>query len=185
MAGTKSFDEYFKAWQESFTGYLAQISSDHAYVHKGLAFTAVLDIGSISSTYNIGFTTPTVASGKYIHWRPIGLSSSANYVAFKLYEGDTYTGGTAVTPVNRRREAPIPTTNMQSFATGVTSTPTGTVIQAGGLGSDGNPNARSGGGSAADQEILLARNETYVLQLEPSGSTSVVLELFWYEEGGV
>lgn len=184
MAGTKSFDDYFRDFQERLTGYLAQISSDHAYVHKGWAYTAVIDIGSISAAYNIAFTTPTVASDKFIHWRPVGMSSSANYVSFKLYEGDTFTGGTAVTPINRRRTGTIPTTQMQAFVTGATSTPAGTLIQAGGIGTAGNPSARSGGGSAADQELLLEANETYVLQLVPDGATDVILELFWYEEDG-
>ena len=166
---------------EGFTGYMGVIGSDHAYVHQGLAYTAIIETGSISAAYDIAFTTPTVASGKWIHWRPVGMSSSADYVDAKLREGDTFSGGTAVTPINRKR-ASTDTTAMQAFVRNATATPTGTIIQAFGIGASGNPASRSGGGAAADQELLLKQNTNYVLTLTPDGATTCVLELFWYEE---
>jgi len=167
---------------ELFTGYLGTIGSDHAYVHKGLAFTSIITTPSISAAYVIGFTTPTVASGKYIHWRPIGISSSADHVSFQLTEDESFTSGTAVTPINRNRNSSA-ATNMQTFAYGVTATPAGDVIQAGAIGTSGNPAARSGGDSAADQELVLIPNTSYLLTLTPAGATVCVVELFWYEEG--
>lgn len=167
---------------EDFTGYLGVISSDHAYVHQGKAFTAIINTGSISAAYDIAFTTPTAASGKYVHWRPIGISSSADYVDVKLYEGDTFSGGTAVTPINRNRLSSA-TTTMQAFVKNATATPSGTIIQAGGIGTAGNAATRSGGGAAADQEIVLKRNTNYVMTLTPDSATICVLSLFWYEEG--
>ena len=171
--------------QEKLTGYQGSISSDHAYIHKGIAFTAFIDIGTISSVTRIGFKTPSVASGEYVHWRPLGISTSTAYVKAVLTEGDTYTGGTATPAVNRNRNlAATKLTNMQDFKKGVTSTPAGTVIALAGLGSAGNPFSRSGGGSGADEEILLIHNTNYVLSLTPEASTSVLLTLFWYEEDG-
>ena len=73
---------------ESITGFSTTIGSDHAYIHDGLAFTALIDTGAISAAYDIAFTTPSVASGKYVHWRPTGITTSANYVAITLREGD-------------------------------------------------------------------------------------------------
>jgi hypothetical protein len=175
--------EILDQFQEGLTKYAATISSDHAYVHRGLAFTAIINTGSISAAYDIAFTTPEAADGKYIHWRPIGISSSANYTGFTLYEGDTFSGGTAVTPVNRNRNASA-TSKMQAFVYGATATPAGTIIQAGGIGASGNPNARTGGGAGADQELLLKPDTNYVLTLVPAGATTCVLELFWYEEEG-
>ena len=61
--------ELLKKFQESLTGYIGTIGSDHAYIHNGIAFTAVIDVGSISGAYDIAFKTPT---NKYVHWRPIG-----------------------------------------------------------------------------------------------------------------
>lgn len=167
--------------QEGLTGYKGVIDSDHAYIHKSLAYTAIIDTGSISAAYDIAFTTPTVLSGKEVHWRPIGITTSADYVQFTLREGYTYSAGTAVTPINRNR-ASVQVTKMQSFVKNATSTPTGTIISIGGIGAAGNPTARTGGGSAASQELMLKQNETYVLTLVPSGTTTCTLELFWYEE---
>lgn len=181
MAGQERANEYLRDFQEGLTGYIAVITSDHAYVHASLAYTAIINTGSISATYDIAFTTPTVASGKEIHWRPVGITTSADYVDFTLYEGDSYTGGTAVTPINRNRGS-VQTTKMQTFVKGATVTPTGTIVSSGGIGSSGNPTARSGGGAAADQELILKQNTDYVLTLTPDGATTCVLELFWYEE---
>ncbi len=169
--------------QEGLTKYQAVISSDHAYVHKGIAFTSIINTGSISAAYDIAFTTPSEASGKFIHWRPIGISSSADYVQFTLYEGDSFSAGSAITPINRNRnisKASLITTMVK----GATATPAGTIISAGGIGTSGNPAARAGGGAAADQELLLKPETNYVLTLVPDSATICILELFWYEEEG-
>lgn len=177
----KRLTEIAEQSQECLTKYTGVISSDHAYIHDGKAFTAIIETGSISAAYDIAFKTPSVASGKFIHWRPTGVDTSADYVLFTLREGDTYSAGTAVTPINRNRLS-SDTTNMQSFVKGATATPTGTIIQQAGIGAAGNPVSRSGGGSGADEEIVLKQNEEYVLTLTPAGATTVTLSLFWYEE---
>lgn len=166
---------------ENFTGYMGVIGSDHAYVHKGLAFTAVINTGSISVLYKISFTTPTVASEKYIHWRPIGITTSADYCQVELYQGDTFSGGSTVTPINRNRNSST-TTAMQTFAKGTTVTLSGTLISSTGIGASGNPSARAGGGAAADQELLLLPNTSYSIGITPDSATTCILELFWYEE---
>ena len=183
MSAIERLTEIGEQEQEGLTKYKAVIGSDHAYIHKGLAFTAIISTGSISAAYRIAFKTPASAAGKYIHWRPIGITSSADYVSIKLTEGDTYTGGSDVTPINRNRTSSTVSV-MQAFKTGVTSTPAGTVIQATGIGTAGNPTAISGGGAAADQELLLKPDTVYVFTLTPAGATSCELELFWYEEDG-
>lgn len=168
-------------FSEDLTGYAGVISTDHAYIHDGIAFTAILSTGSISSAYRIGFTTPTVASGKFIHWRPLAITSSADYVDIQLTEGDSFTGGATVTPINRNRLS-SGTSVMQSFKNGVTSTPAGTVIQATGIGVSGNTVSQAGGGSGADQELVLKQNTSYVITVTPDGATTVRASLFWYEE---
>lgn len=172
-----------QGWKEGLTGYIAQMSSDHAYIHKGFSQTAIINTGSISSAYYIGFTTPSVASGKFVHWRPINASSSANYVQAELYEGDSFTGGTAVTMIDRNRVSDNET-NMQAFNQGVTSTPAGLLVQLTGIGIEGNAATRSGGGSRAAEELVLKQNTSYVLKLTPAGATTVLMSLFWYEEDG-
>jgi hypothetical protein len=181
MGVQERIGEILEASQEDLTGYTGIISSDHAYIHDGIAFTAIIEVTGVSAAYDIAFTTPTVVSGKFIHWRPTGITSSANYVDIKLREGDAYTGGTTVVPINRNRLA-VNTSDMQTFVTNATVTPTGTVIQQTGIGTAGNPVAVAGGGSGADQELVLAQNTDYVITLTPDDTTTVVLSLFWYEE---
>lgn len=166
---------------EHFTGYNAVINSDHAYIHLGKAFTTAVNAGSISAVYYIGFVTPTVASGKYVHYRPLGITTSANYVGIKLYEGDTFTGGTASPTLNRNRLSSI-VTAMQSMVKGVTVTPAGTVLIDTGIGGTGVPTAQSGGGGGEKEEWILKQNTSYVLALTPAGATTVTASLFWYEE---
>ena len=167
--------------QEDLTGYTAVIDSDHAYIHDGIAFTAIINTGAISAAYDIAFTTPDSNSGKYIHWRPIGIDSSADYVDFVLREGDTFSSGTTVTPINRNRLSDK-LSGMQTFVYNATCTPAGTIIQRGGIGTTGNPTVLAGGGSSASQELVLKQNTNYVLTLTPAGETTCNLELYWYEE---
>lgn len=167
--------------QEDLTKYQGVISSDHAYIHDGIAFTAIIEVTDVSAAYDIAFTTPSVASGKFVHWRPIGITSSANYVDIKLREGDAFTGGSTVTPINRNRLA-VNTSDMQTFVTNATVAPSGTIIQQTGIGTSGNPVAVSGGGAGAEQELVLAQDTDYVVTLTPDDTTTVVLSLFWYEE---
>lgn len=177
----KRLTEIAEQQQEGLTKYMGVIDSDHAYIHKGIAFTAIVNTGAISAAYDIAFKTPELDSGKYIHWRPAGIQTSANYVSYNLYEGDAFTSGTAVIPINRNRLS-TKTSGMQTFVKGATVSPAGTIIQAGGIGTSGNPASQAGGGSAASQELVLKQDTSYVLTLVPGGSTTVILELFWYEE---
>jgi hypothetical protein len=81
--------EIAKQVQEPFTGFVTEISSDHAYIHKGIAFTAIINTGAISAAYDIAFTTPTTEQG-FMHWRPTGITTSADYVQLELREGDSF-----------------------------------------------------------------------------------------------
>lgn len=183
MSSLESLREIAKQEQEGLTKYKGVINSDHAYVHQGKAFTAVISTGSISAVYRIAFQTPTVASGKFIHWRPVAASTSAAYISIKLTEEETYTGGSAVTPINRNRNIAAVTT-MQAFVHNVTASPSGTVLQSLGLGTAGVPANNAGGGASSSQEIVLKPNTIYLVSITPAAATQVELDLFWYEEDG-
>ena len=166
---------------ESLTGYMGAISSDHAYIHRGMAYTAVVNTGSISALYKISFKTPTVASGKFIHWRPLCISTSAEYCQIDLYMGDTFSGGTTVVPTNRNDNSDN-TSAIQTFAKGTTVTLSGTLKKSCGIGTTGIPTATSGGsGGAADQELVFSPNTSYSLGITPAGATTCIFEFFWYE----
>lgn len=167
--------------RERFTKFISVIHSDHAYIHQGLAYTAILSATGITASYKIGFKTP--ASGKCIHWRPLTGSTSAAYTAVTLYEGNSYTSGSTVTPINRNRDGFYDSvTDMQDFKAGVTATLTGLTIQKSGFGTEGNAASRSGGGDGANEEIILKRDTEYVIDVIPSAETDVIATIFWYEE---
>lgn len=174
--------ELLKQTREELTGSTATTSTDHAYVHAGKAFSAIIKTGSISAPYRFAFKTPSVASGKFIHWRPIRRSSSADYVELSLQEGDTYTGGTPVVPFNRNRLSSN-VSQLQALVQGVTSTPVGIEIDFDAFGSAGGPTSKSGGsGPGEDEELVLDQDTVYVGTVAPTGATKVGIKLFWYEE---
>ena len=180
MSETQKVTNTILGFKENLTGYNAVISSDHAYIHKGIGFNALVDLGSISAPTYISVLTPAASTNKYIHWRPTGLQSSADYLTYKMTEADTSTGGDAVTPINRNR---LSSNTADVIVTkGVTSTPAGTLIQLFGIGVSGNTVARSGGGAQSEEEIVLKQNTKYIIEITPAGATSVTMELFWYEE---
>ena len=167
---------------EAYTGYIGVIGSDHAYIHQGLAFTSIINTGSISSIYKISFKTPSVADSLWVHWRPTGVTSSADYVELEIYEGDAFTGGTSVTPINRNRNSTT-SSAMQAFYKGTTVTLAGTIVESAGVGSAGGFFSSSGGAASADQELVLKANTNYTIAITPAGTTTCIFELFWYEEG--
>ena len=184
--GGKLTEIFLAAW-EKLTGFITVISSDHAYIHDARAQTAVINAGSISAAYDITFTTPSIASGKFIHWRPIGITTSADYVSVVMTEDETSTGGTAVVPLNRNRAfaATHPAealSKITDMAKGATCTPAGIEVVNTGIGTSGNAAAKGGGGSGADEEFVLAQGTKYCITLTPDGATTVTLALFWYEE---
>jgi hypothetical protein len=171
--------------QEGLTGYMAVIQSDHAYVHASLSYTIALDAGTISSAYYVALETPTVASGKEIHFRPTGagITTDANAVKYVLYEAPTsYTGGTAYTPFNRNRDSVQ--TSQSTVKYGVTPTlGTAKILDIAYIGTAGNPSARGGGQSGGGvDEIILKAETTYIFAFTPGGSTNASFTVFWYEE---
>lgn len=177
---------FIKQLIENFTGFLTIISSDHNYIHQGIGFSVVYQVSALGAGAKVylGITTPSGASGKYIHFRPTGFSSTDSGVVGKIYENLSYTGGSSVTPFNRNRVST--TTSSSTVATGVTATPGAQlVVAAASVGSGGNPTSSAGGGGSSENNELIFKAATpYVIEIENIGAaaTNVVLTLFWYEE---
>ncbi len=62
------------------TNALQCISTDHAYIHNEYMYSSLIGPVSLAAgtTRKVTFLTPTVASGKYIHWRPSLITCSAD-----------------------------------------------------------------------------------------------------------
>ena len=181
MPESNVITQAFSNFMERFTQFVGVIQSDHAYIHDGIGFSGLIETGSISAAYYIAFTTPAASTGKYVHLRPATISSDANSVKYVLYEGDTFTGGTAVTAINKNRNSS--TAAATTVKKGVTTTPAGDIIAGGIIGSGGRPQSTAGGATGSEHEIVLKPDTDYILSLNPAGATNVFLDVFWYEEG--
>lgn len=169
---------------ERFTGGIKSISTDHAYIHNGQAFSFSAATTSIAAggVYDFNITTP--ATG-YVHWRPTTFGTSANITILELFEGATRsaTGGT-ITPVNRNRNNATASAVTVNYA--VTTTATGTLLRSVTAGA-GGVTARAGGSASGEsEEFVLKPGTNYLLRLTNIGSTTATtayLTGFWYEEG--
>jgi hypothetical protein len=185
--GVKTGSDILQKAQEGLTGYLGVIQSDHAYIHDGIGYAALITSASIAAgaDYKIQFTTPGENSGKFIHFRPVHLTTTANVTRVRMYEDSTsISGGTAVTIYNHNRlstNVSGVTINQGVTATNGNALPVGTVA-----GTDGNTASRTGGGTdGSAEEWVLKQGTEYTFMISNVGSTTATvadLILFWYEE---
>ncbi len=170
---------------DKFTGFLAQVTSDHSYIHDGIGYALSGASASISAagTWVLSITTPA-SNDAYVHFRPTGISSSANTLQMRIAEGSTVTGGSAATPQNRNRNSkrkPLVT-----VATGVTLSAEGTILDYTQVGSGASASSsRGGGGNGSDEEWVLKPSTVYSFRFENIGATTATVayySLFWYEE---
>lgn len=169
---------------DKFTRFLTFITGDHRYIHEGRAFVYSGSSGSLaaSASYSISFRTPPATAGRYVHFRPTAIVSTANTVRTLTLEEATYTGGAEVTPVNLNRIS----TNIAKTKLYVGVTPTGGLqIQQLVVGGGANPAGATGGSTESSAELILKQDTTYVVtftNIGPSTATVVYYEMFWYEE---
>lgn len=168
---------------DRFTGYQVNLSSDHAYIHQGIGFALSNESTSVAAgaTYAIALQVPLET---FVHLRPTSWSSTANLGEMKFFEGSTFTGGSALTPVNHNRNSK--NTSKVTCTTGVSATNTSSILLLNEtVGTGGAPSASSGGGGGQNDEWVLKPGKTYVFQFENIGSTTATVfyfNFFWYEE---
>jgi hypothetical protein len=168
---------------EYLTKFKATISSDHAYIHKGIGFSFLGNSGSLAAgaAYSVSFKTPP---NKTIHLRPTGFYAIANAMELRIAEKSTVTGGTAGAPINRNRLSKQNT--FVNIAIGITLSAEGSVVDSFYAGAQGVGGRGEGGlGVPADEEMVLLRDETYSIRIANIGSTTAstgYFRLFWYEE---
>jgi hypothetical protein len=114
--------------QDPFLSADVGYSADHSFINRGLAYQYPFTISALAAAgvYNVSFTTPAAGSDKrYIHTRPLVMSSSANAVRYKIYEAVAFTSGAPLAPINMNRNS----SKKPPFLiyTGTTAAVTGTV----------------------------------------------------------
>ena len=146
-------------YRESVTSCFPVITTDHAFIHEGIAFTLSGTV-TVDTAWSMSFVTP--AEG-YVHFKPTGITAAGGPVTVTFLEGSTFTGGDVATPVNRNRVG-TPTASTVAAKTGVTPTG-GTTIATLFIPSATNGSQRVGSSTEA-----------------ATGTVACGYDLFWYEE---
>jgi uncharacterized Fe-S center protein len=167
---------------EHVTGAVKIITSDHANIHasEGYSISGIFTSVGNGATVNYAFKTPTVASGKIIHWKYSDIFINGTKARSDIYEAptDAPINGTDLAPINRRRIAPIRATAMQAVKTAMDITTAGAIIL------DSRLFSNSAGGRPIDIELELEANTWYIRTFTnlTGGAADVSFFEFWYEE---
>lgn len=159
------------------------ITTDHALIHEGMAYSKSDVLASLSqnaSTY-INFTTPL---GDYVHFKPAGFTANAGPIYITLAEGASYTGGTATTFLNMNRLSA--NTASTTVAIGATQSAAGTTLAKLMIPASSQGAQKLGSSVGAAEERVLKRGTAYGIKIlnSSSGAAFVGYDLFMYEEPG-
>lgn len=173
---------------DTFTNSIGFIDTDHKYIHQGKKFFYGENVSLLTTASRLWtFTTPSVASGKEIHWRPPSVNCSADKVKIELIENNFVngTGTSKLTSIYNYLRKSTNISKMQFFNSGETETTPGTTLFPDYIGGGTNVGGTSSGGSNKQQEeIVLKINTNYTVKVtNGSGSTNIInINFSWYEE---
>lgn len=130
------------------------------------------------------------ADAVYCHFKPAKFTCTGGPIIIGLLEDYSFVGGTASTPVNRKRVG-TPAASKITMKTLANATAVGgagalsldmTIMPGSTVGAD------LGSSSAASEEWVLNPGKNYLITMtnatSPGATATVGYELFWYEEGG-
>ena len=184
----RNYNDWSSGEVDELTGYGTVIMSDHAYIHKGLAFTynVVLDL-AVDEVKELMLETPEVEEQRFIHLRPLRIATSASGIEYHMFEGpDTGAATEATIAVwNRNRNATLEYIEPKAKVySDVVVNNLGKLLETFYIGEGGSRRNSAGGDSSADEEILLRPGTTYLFRFYNDGGmpTRVSFNLFWYEE---
>lgn len=150
----------------------------HAFIHRGIVFdlSAKIIIPSETTVYLTGQT-----NGKTVHFHKENYTSNAGGIEFKLLEGVTATGGSAMTPINRNRASTTQSTLI--VKSGATVTQTGTELYLIGFPESATPSRASSLSGGETLEWVLKPQTFYAIQINnfSNAERTVYAELCWYE----
>ena len=167
--------------QEQFTGALRAITTEHGYIHQGIAYIMreILTVTTTASSY-IDFTTP---ADKTIHFRPSSFASNGDNITIEIFEDASVTGGTTYAAKNRNRNSN--NTSQVSITINPTVNTEGNIIDKFYVGGgSGISDTTSGAITGNVDEWVLKPDTTYLIKITNNGASdsNVFVNLFWYEE---
>lgn len=156
------------------------IESPHHHVHDELAYKLSGKSSDLSTTpVHLSFTTPNTS----VRFHMLAKASAGGAATFTITEGPTggVTGGSAATPLNRRRDS-ANTSAGTNFLTGATAPTGGTVLDDPDFGIAGGFFTASQAGESRDEaEWVLKPNTTYSFRLTSATAVAGSVKLSWYE----
>jgi hypothetical protein len=169
---------------EQITGAVPVIPPDHVQVHAKNGF----EVGYSAQLGPAGVMALAiqVPAGAYVHFQAAKLHF-AGAIKFEVLEGPTFANGSAITPHNMHRIAPVKA-SVVTVKKAVDTIAGGTDLLNGPifLGASGTPSRTSIGGFTGDtSERVLNPGTTYIFRvtsLEGSATINVAMIPFWYEE---
>ncbi|TLM66016.1 MAG: hypothetical protein FDZ69_07485 [Deltaproteobacteria bacterium] len=126
----------------------------------------------------------------YCHFKPAAFAATGGPVVIGLLEDYTFTGGSGITPVNRKRVgSPAASKLTVKGHTDITAVAGSAPVSLDMTVIPGNSLAGKLGGSAQSaEEWVLCPGKNYLVTMSnltnPGATVTVGYELFWYEEGG-
>ena len=151
------------------------------YIVRGYAYT-LAKVQTLGSSATINFALTPTAEGFFLFVPPLSVVSQDEYVQIKVYEGGDYSGGTAITPINRNRNSS--NTFQSSLTTGATGTDKGTLLITHAAFASSGPAGSSvpdtGGGS---DSLILNSSKKYLVEIvnQVASATDVEIDVTLYE----
>ena len=199
MSYKNAIIKYYNAFQERVTGAVANINTDHKYIHEGIAFKAHLEVGDLAAEATESYSLKTPPE-KYLHFKNFKLTSVGASVKVEIFRGTTANpltidsaGGVASELVGANN-----VNDASSLATGteIKKTPTYVGAESGEVwdyiiapGSSTNQFQSVSETSVSDNfEYVMKPDIFYVIKftnLSGGGgdaASDVGLDMFWYEE---
>lgn len=173
---------------ERVTGAFPVITTDHAFIHEGIAFTAANKIDITSAKVALIQITPP--AGAYCHFKPAAFSCTGGPVYISLLEDYSFVGGSAITPQNRKRTGTPAASaiTVKGIADGTAVAGTAPLSLDMVVLSGTSSGAKLGSSSQAAEEWVLKPGVNYLIAItnatSPGATITVGYELFWYEETG-
>lgn len=142
---------------------------------QGNVFSITLDQAFTAETpiyFTSEYATPANIDAVFL--LPIILSPASGTAVLKIYEDTNYTGGTALTPVDRNRTTA--NTAEITVLAGASGTTEGTLLFTYLFGTDasGTPAGSQGGGAGSSTNpIVLDKTKKYLYEIETAETTNV------------
>jgi len=174
--------KYHEQQADFVTGSPMFVDNDHAYIHKGFSYTGGLTTNAATESINFLLCTP---ADKYVHFRPVQVSTVVPAVIVSLYENSTLTStdGTAVSLINRNRNSGSTAASILRRTTQPSTSATTTLLDTEFVGGGtGVGAARSGATISGQHEFVLKKSSVYPITVTGSSANAIGVKFFLYEE---